>query len=220
MPFSKPERTDLVINMTLAELFLLLLFVAWYAQPPEPGDQVPVLQAELDHLKKENQTLANELRDAKDQISDLKWRLEWWRRIFPTIDTTLEGNITREELIKDIGRGYRRCQDNNVLIRASVIRGQQSIVWITDSPQLVEWIASTGRSRPQFGVRLTDPKDIDSFLALIRDYYQNGKDAGSECRFDYQLTYATKEDYYDGRERFERFFYPSGINRLRVQSKN
>lgn len=221
MPFTKPERTDLVINMTLAEIFLLLLFVVWYGHTPIMGPgEIARLKEQVDRLEKENQTLKNNLRDAKDEISDLKQRLEWWRRVFPTIDTTIEGKGTPEEVRSDAGRGFRRCQDINVLIRASVIRGQQSMVWITESPQLTQWITSTGRDHPRFGVRLTDPKEIDSFLSLISDYYHYRKEIGIECRFDYQLTYATKEDYYDGRERFEKFFYPSGIKQLRVKSKN
>ncbi|HXG06029.1 MAG TPA: hypothetical protein VNI77_01725 [Nitrososphaera sp.] len=222
MPFSKPERTDLVINMTLAEIFLLLLFVVWYGHTTiiGPPDELARLKEELVRLKNENHTLTKDLENAKNELSDLKWRLEWWRRVFPTIDTTIEGKGTPEEVRNDAGRGFRRCQDINVLIRASVIRGQQSMVWITESPQLTQWIRSTRRARPKFGVRLTDPKEIDSFLALIRDYYQNRREIGFECRFDYQLTYETKEDYYDGRERFEKFFYPSGISRLRVQTKN
>jgi len=220
MPFTKPERTDLVINMTLAEIFLLLLFVVWYGHTPIMGPgEIARLKEQVDRLEKENQYLKNNLRDAREEISDLKWRLEWWRRVFPTIDTTIEGKGTPEEVRNEAGRGFRRCQDSNVLIRASVIRGQQSMVWITESPQLTQWITSTGRARPKFGVRLTDPKEIDAFLALIWDYYQNRREIGSECRFDYLLTYETKEDYYDGRERFEKFFYPSGISRLRVYDK-
>ncbi|MBI4428095.1 MAG: hypothetical protein HY562_03140 [Ignavibacteriales bacterium] len=221
MPFSKPERTDLVINMTLAEIFLLLLFVVWYGYTPiidTPGE-IARLKEQLARLENENQSLKNDLRDVRNEISDLKQRLDWWRRVSPTI-VDLELITPPEVAQREIGRGFRRCQDINVLIRASVIRGQQSIVWMTESPQLTQWIKSAGRTRPQFGVRLTDHNEIDSFLALIRDYYQNTREIGTECRFDYQLMYETKEDYYDGREKFEKFFYPSGITRLRGQTKN
>lgn len=208
MPFTKSARTDLVISMTLAEIFLLLLFVVWYGHRPIIGSDEPArLKGEADRLEKENQSLKNELRDAENKASDLKQRLDWWRRVSPTI-TDLELNTPSEVARGEIGRGFRRCQDHNVLIRASVIRGQQSIMWITDSPQLSQWITSTGHARPKFGVWLIDPDEIDSFLALIRDYYQHSRSMRIQCRFDYQLTYDTKEDYYDGRERFERFFYP------------
>ncbi len=208
----------MVINMTLAEIFLLLLFVVWYGHTPitAPGAR---LKEEVDRLQKENQALKNNLRDAKDEIYDLKQRLDWWRRVSPTI-VSLELNTPPEVARGEMGRGFRRCQDNNVLIRASVIRGQQAIAWITESPQLVEWIKISGRTLPRFGVWLSHPQEIDSFLALIRDYYQNQRQIGAECRFDYQLTYETKEDYYDGRERFEKLFYPSGVSRLQMKTKN
>lgn len=219
MPFSKPERTDLVINMTLAEVFLLLLFVVWYAQPPELGDQVPVLEAELARLKRENQILANDLRDARNEISDLKQRLDWWRREFPTI-VDLELKTPPGVASKEAGRGFRRCQDDNVLIHASVIRGQVSIVWVTTSPNFSDWFSQSGRPRPNVNTRITDRNQILSILAGIRDYYQSAKENTPECRFDYRLTYETKEDYYDGRELFERYLYPAGINRTRVGLKN
>ncbi|MBI3952082.1 MAG: hypothetical protein HY314_16670 [Acidobacteria bacterium] len=57
-------------------------------------------------------------------------------------------------------------------------------------------------------------KMIQAFLAGVRDYYSsNAKVNGTECRFDYRLTYESKEDYYDGRELFERYFYPAGLSR-------
>lgn len=220
MPFTKPERTDLVINMTLAEIFLLLLFLVWYWHTPIMGPgEIARLKEQVKRLESENNTLKQNLREAMDEISGLKQRLDWWRQVSPLI-VDLEINTPPEIARKEFGRGFRKCQDNNVLIHASVIRGQQSMIWISDSPQLTQWILKIGRPLPKFNVRITDPKEIDSFLVLIRGYYQYRKKIGIECRFDYQLTYETKEDYYDGRERFEKLFYPSSISRLHMQTRN
>lgn len=221
MPFSKPERTDLVINMTLAEIFLLLLFVVWYGHTSiiGPPDELARLKEQVARLEKENQTLTNDLRDARNQISDLKERLDWWRREFPTI-VDLELKTPLGVASKEAGRGFRRCQDDNVLIHASMIRGRLSIIWVADSPSLSDWFSRSGRPRLIFNRHITDKNEILSILAGIRDYYQTVKENAPECRFDYRLTYETKEDYYDGRELFERYLYPAGINRTRVGLKN
>lgn len=219
MPFSKPERTNLVINMTLAELFLLMLFLSWHSQPPKSGDKVSVLEAELEFIKKENKMIKNELQENEKKILDLNKRLEWWRKEFPTI-LEFEGTTPPGVASKEAGRGFRRCQEDNVIIHAYVIRGRVSIQWIAINPALSDWLYESGLTRPGLNTIVTDKNEILSILSGIRDFYQKVKINESECRFDYRLTYDTKEDYYDGRELFERYLYPAGISRTRVSLNN
>lgn len=213
MRFSRPERTDLVINMTLAETFLLLLFVIWYGHTAIlRQDPVARMKERLAWLEKENERLNKELKQANDQIADLKFRLELWRKL-----TGFENPPTPPELAewrKEACRSHPKCEQNNVLVHASVVRGQVSMVWLTESPKLSKWLAESGRPRPPIGVRITDMRMIQTLLDRVRDYCSsNAKVNGTECRFDYRLTYESKEDYYDGRELFERYFYPAGLSR-------
>jgi hypothetical protein len=210
MPFTKPERTDLVVNITLAEIFLLLLFATWYSGTLK-GDPSfnTVLEKKIARLEKENQNIKNDLVNARNQISDLKKRLDWWHTIFPRVkEYTSEGEARNQA-----GRGFTECQEgNNTLIHAYVIQGKISMIWDSESSTFSEWLKNIKHIRLKFGIPITDPDEINSFLATIRDYYQYRK-LSTECRFDYQLTYATKEDYYDGRELFEHYFYPASITR-------
>ena len=208
MSLIKPERTDLVINMTLAEIFLLLLFAVWYSRTSINDPDIKAhLEEKLVRIEKENQILKNDLSSVKNQISDLQKRLNWWRTIFPRVDEfTSEGNARSQA-----GRGFAEClEDDNTLIHAYVINGKISMVCDTASGNFLEWLENSHRTRPKFGVRITNRDEINAFLTIVRDYYQY-RELSTECRFDYQLTYVTKEDYYDGRELFERYFYPAGI---------
>lgn len=211
MRFSGPERTDLVINMTLAETFLLLLFVVWYGhtriENPDPSAH---LKERIASLEKDNERLKGELKQAHDRIADLKRRLDWWRDVFPGVDEFTSPGVARQQA----SRGHRKCDEqNNVLVHASVVRGQFSVEWLTENPKLSKWLADSGRPRPKSGARITDWSTIQALLAGVRDYYSSAKVNETECRFDYRLTYGSKEDYYDGRELFERYFYPAGLNR-------
>jgi hypothetical protein len=223
MRFSRPERTSLIINMTLAETFLLLLFVIWYGHTTIiRQDPIAHLKERLKRVEQENERLAKELRQANNQIADLRSRLEFWRQawygVFPSIEPTVP--LTPEkiaELRKEACRSHPKCEQNNVLVHASVVGGQISMMLLTESPNFSKWLEDSGRARLPAGVWITDVKKIYAFLTAVRDYYARAKEMGSECRFDYRLTYESKEDYYDGRELFERYFYPMGLSRTRTR---
>src|SRR4051812_32086173 len=86
MNLPRSIRTDLVVSMTLAELFLMLLFVVWYAFTPERDE----MEAEKARLVDEVVSLRRELHDAQEKndkarlkIEDLEGRLRWWRSVHP-----------------------------------------------------------------------------------------------------------------------------------------
>ena len=82
MRFSKLERTDLVINMTLAEIFLLLLFVVWYGHTAIlRSDPVAQMKEKLARLERENEQLTTELKKANEDIVELRNRLDIWHQL-------------------------------------------------------------------------------------------------------------------------------------------
>jgi hypothetical protein len=96
--------------------------------------------------------------------------------------------------------------DNNRLLDVSIIRGTTTAKVLTDSSELKTALRAEGIDF-RAGETLFKPTDIESVLAAVRIFH-NGS-----CRFDYQLTYATPVDYYLGRERFEKYFYPAGLQK-------
>jgi hypothetical protein len=201
------SRGELVISMTLAETFLLLVFMLWYSVRPKvqakPSTPIAAITAENEKLKKENAELQNEL-------SDIQRRLEWWRARF---DQPVPGS--EEELKKvlfEAGRGRPKCQDNNVLVDISLVNGSTTVKVLADSPGLREALVAR-RIDFHAGAVITNGSEIET---MLREAAAFRKSAGSDgdCRFDYRFNYATFEDYYAGRERFEKYFYSAGRQRI------
>jgi hypothetical protein len=218
MAFSRPVRTDLVISMTLAETFLLLLFVVWFGYTAIwRYDPLALLKEKINRLETENQALRKDFQQAKAQIADLQWRLNWWHSVFPG-RTEVEGPggpADAKLICQEACRSYPSCElGNNVLVQASVLRGRlsMSLVWLP--PKLSGWLRSSGHTIPGTGVAIEDGTAIRGFLEAVRAYYRSAPSGGRECRFDYRLSYQSKEDYFDGREMFEAYFYPAGLHRV------
>jgi hypothetical protein len=214
MAISKSARTDMVINMTLAEIFLLLLFFGWlWKEPIDPSAENTVLKDKIGRLEKQIDSIKINLKIANDEIKDLNKRLDWWRSISPQLQSS-ELLLSPTEAKKEMGRGSPKCQDDNLLINVTIIRGEQSIVWITKSPTFTKWIENTGRVHPLFGVRISEKTKIYEFLKLVKDFYEYNKKNGSKCRFDYSLNFDSDSDYYLGRTLYEEYFYAAEIKRI------
>jgi hypothetical protein len=197
--------------MTLAEIFLLILFVIWHGYSNILGnpDENALLKEQLNRLQNENAGISKELKQAQNEIADLQRRLDWWREwtgIENPPSTPQEVKVLKEKLC----RSNPKCEENNVLIQATVVKGQISMELLAQSLRLSEWFSNKGYPLPKVNVNITDLNIIKTFLDRVRDFNSNTND---ECRFDYRLTYGSKEDYYDGRELFERYFYPAGLSR-------
>lgn len=206
-----PWRTkaDLVISMTLAETFLLLVFLVWYATRPslaaKPLTSIEILQAE-------NARLTKQLTELRAQLGDLERRLQWWRTRFDQPVPGSEEELRR--ILFEAGRGKPKCQEDNVLLEIAVINSTTRLKILTNAPALSTTLQGRGmRFVP--GTVVTDPREVEVILESVRAFSRDrGKDG--DCRFDYRLTYATYEDYHVGRERFEKFFYSAGRRRLVV----
>ena len=76
-----PHTTDLIIGMTLAEMFLLILFVVWYSQGAGAG---PEWEAIAKKGETQIQDLKAELQLQKEKVLELERIREWWRTNFRT----------------------------------------------------------------------------------------------------------------------------------------
>lgn len=218
MEFPRTARTELVISMTLAETFLLLLFVVWFSVAKDGGPDDPsVLKIMVAELQKKVDSLNTELAEEKNKNQDLKERLDFWAKNFGMgIPGTME---EVRQLCREAGRGHPKCQENNVLVQVAVVRGQTKMEVVAKSAALAQFLAASGISTPTVGTVTADPRAVETFLAGVSDFYKARSAANTECRFDYRLTYATKEDYFDGRELFEKYFYAARINQVGIGSK-
>jgi hypothetical protein len=191
--------------MTLAETFLLLVFMLWYAYRPRPAPQPPT---RVEILQQENDNLKTELRRVKAELAELERRLEWWRSRF---DQPVPGSDEElKQFLFEAGRGKPKCQDDNVLVHVAVLNGATRLRVLADCAALRARLQDNGVSFEP-GVTIIDSASIDAVLIAAKDFRRPQDD--SECRFDYRFTYATYEDYYRGRERFERYFYTAGRQR-------
>jgi len=74
-----PHTTDLIIGMTLAEMFLLILFVVWYSQGAGAG---PEWEAIAKKQETQIQDLKAELQLQKEKMLELEISRNFWRKNF------------------------------------------------------------------------------------------------------------------------------------------
>lgn len=204
MSFSKSARTEMVISMTLAELFLMLLFVVWYGFTPVWDEAERARLADrLVELETEVTAARTQLADNKAQIADLTARLEWWRTRHPN-EARLEGNTSPTTPGGGPGgRGHSKCDPStNVLAEASVQQGQVSLRLLSRPPDVARSFETSGSAYPSAGVWLTDPPVIQGFIGAMQRVNEQ-----STCRWDFRLYYETKVDGFDGLEMFQTVFY-------------
>jgi hypothetical protein len=190
----------MVISMTLAELFLMLLFVVWYGFTPLSGDaDLARLRDRLAALETEVTAARKTLAENKSLIGDLTARLEWWRSRYPK-DVKDEGkSLTGGEG----GRGHSKCDlSNNVLAEASVQQGLVSLRVLARPSDLVQKFERLSSPYPDVKVWLDEPDVVDRFLDAMSRVNQ-----AETCRWDFRLYYDTKIDGFDGLERFQLVFY-------------
>jgi len=207
----RSARSDLVISMTLAEIFLLLLFVVWWGVVPhgvEPTPehlQIVQLRSEIESLRRDLNTIGAERDKFKTKAEDLERQIEWFKANYgmPPPSSPEENR----KFLLAVGRGKPPCQDdNNLLATASVVDGHEVVKIVASAPGLMAVMGEWGKSHLTVGRQLTDD-DIDRLLIGISHYRVLINNEERECRFDYRLVYGTYKDYYDARERFEKQFY-------------
>lgn len=201
------NRRELVISMTLAETFLLLVFMIWYSNQP-PRD--PSGPSAIDALREENERLHKENRDLRTKLDDLDRRLAFWQRRF---DMPVPGSEAElKKFLYEAGRDKPKCQDDNTIVDVSVLNGATTLKVLADAPGLREALRAQAVDF-QRGAVINDASLIEKILRGARDFRKPPN--GVECRFDYTFKYNTHDDYYEGRERFEKYFYPAGQTQVR-----
>jgi hypothetical protein len=213
------RRGELVLSMTLAEIFLLLLIVGWYGMrleseegvvaPPTPE---AILQAEL----KKAQDALNHSEDARRalerQVEENRKILDWLQDHYgggPKITLQELQALVRahEDRIRtEARRGKPTCASSNVLLRVVADGGQTSLDLLETPP-----FEGNFRRAQHFATGA----DIDQLLLAVESFYAKRKASKAECAFDYELWWRTDSDYRSARQRFERHFYPARLTQQR-----
>src|SRR4051812_95019 len=136
------SRGDLVISMTLAETFLLFVFMLWFAvQPTKPEDQDPrleltALRNENRQLREEVESLKNDKERLRNELDAVNQRLALWQERFgvPLPASEQEWKNFTEKFKKELGRGKPRCADNNLLAEVSLVNGLTNVALLTAPP--------------------------------------------------------------------------------------
>lgn len=225
----QPSRNDLIIGMTLAEIFLLLLIVGWYgsrleseAATREPATPTEILQKRLDDANKALQRADEEKKALERTIGNLKSILDWLGERLgapqPVHDTPsaisdadwpqywgkLLGSYTA-----GVKRGKPICGATsaaNVLVKVEDDDSKLSLNML--QPLTIDGVEYT------VGQTLSEEQDIDRFVQVLQKYYSERHEAGRECVFDYTLFWRTDHDFRISKKRFDMVFYPAGDRQL------
>src|SRR5580658_5145694 len=142
--------------MTLAELFLLILFVVWYGVKPvqpHPPDEIVRLRAAIAKLEREMSSLQTKLDESQR-------RLEYWHRTFnrdlPGSDQEMREAIREylgshpgeaKTLLADLGRDYPPCLSEprgNTLLYVEAIDGSTRVEVLREPVELNKTLRASG----------------------------------------------------------------------------
>lgn len=193
------NRRDLVMAMSVAEIFLLLLFVIWITSQAKEGPiDIEGLQARLAALEKDVESQKVELADLRE-----------WKEAYEAFIESLgqEKPKTKQELrdrtTRNLGKGgddLPRCSPGaNRLLVARVTDGITQLRIVNEYPSFPF----------QNGQVIEGDAVSQVILAASRIQQQN------HCRFHYRLEYASPDDYLFGHKQFGSVFYPDGEIEIR-----
>ena len=213
------RRGELVLSMTLAEIFLLLLIVGWYGMrlESETGAAGPPTPEAI--LREELREARNAAKKAEEERQALEMRLKEHERILEWLQDHYGGGpvadletlrkviATYEQGVRDAARrGKPVCSTPNVLVRVVVDDGQVSLT-------LLEDFASDSQRFPK-GLLLSAEDDMNALLNSIGVFYGERLKTRTDCAYDYELAWRTDRDYRAGRQWFEKYFYPARVIQL------
>jgi len=203
--------------MTLAEVFLLLMFIAWYgvASVSSGSGSIRELQILVEKLSSD----LKEAKQAADGASQLRETNKFLKEILdavgqqlgvptPTsVDDALAKLRAHDKYVEQVARrGSPPCVTQNTLGRARMISGDPEFL-------MIQKFESSGLVF-EAGETLQERRLSELFTAVAK-YYEQRRAKHTECRFDYRLEWVTDGDYRAGREQFEQpYFYPSGIKHV------
>src|SRR5437879_8377220 len=114
MPIPVGQRSDFVLGMSLAEIFLLMVFIVllvYVSQLDSIGGtdatvEVVILKKELEILKKESVQLKATISDLKHEIRDLNFELDELAKMIGAKDATLP---VMKSAVASLKRGAPPC---------------------------------------------------------------------------------------------------------------
>jgi hypothetical protein len=196
------HRRDLVMAMSVAEIFLLLLFVIWVTSQAKEGP------LDIEQLQDKVTKLEATVKIHEETIRDL----EAWKSAYEAFIESLgqPKPKTVKELIERTERNGNgnggddlpKCSPSgNRLITARVTDGVSRITIVNDYATF-----------PYRVGQVFEGDEINQvILAAVRIQDAN------RCRFHYRLEFASASDYLLGRRRFGTVFYPDG--EIQVQTR-
>jgi hypothetical protein len=208
--------------MTLAEIFLLLLIVGWYASRLEseslgtdPGGPIAQLSKQLEETKKQLARAEAEKQAQESLNRQLEGILEWIAKTVgfaKPIDSVEDAKRALEEygdaVAREARRGKPKCRPDNILVDVLADAGAVSVT-------LRQGFANASAAYSP-GQRLSDRTQINGLLSAVERFYNDpGRQEPAGCVFDYSLSWRGDSDYRSGREQFERYFYPAGLRQIR-----
>ena len=203
--------------MTLAEVFLLLVFVVWVGQTraASPDPAISIILQEEQELRDKLNALEAQLIEQTKKDEELEAKVKFWEDNYNMDIPGTQKEITDfvKQYLAQQGPGHPPCQQNNVLVQVALINGQAQMKFVTESPPLAQFLNAEGIKDLKVGNAVTDASQIEAILRAVSNYYKAKSAEKHDCRFDYRLSYGTNDDYHDGRVRFEGYFYPAGITK-------
>lgn len=208
-------RSDLVVGMTLAEVFLLLLIVGWYGSRLESeekgaaaGASATVPKSQLDECQANLLAAEKRLQAMQVQYDQLDRILDWIAQTagLPRPIRSVEDAKAAVGMIKDEAkRGRPACSPNNILLDVTA-----------DGGAVLATVRQSFVGAYTAGQDLRTSVEIEGFLQRVSVHYKTlQSESGRDCVFDFSLSWRTDQDYRSSRELFERYFYPARIRQLR-----
>jgi hypothetical protein len=204
------KQSNLVLSMTLAEVFLLLMFLIWIGEVVRhPGGTTldpTALSIENEQLRQENALLKKEADDLHSSVQKLQLIVDAFRKSLG-IQEPISDARQAEVAVETFRRGAPRCSDNNLFANVTMLDGVVTLSMA--APDEVRHLVEEKTAGVLPAGVLVQPAQIEAVLRAVAKY-----SATAQCRFDYRLIYRTKADYHDGRKRFEAgsLFYAAGIS--------
>lgn len=200
--------SDLLLGLSLAEIFMLFVLLIWLdaavrahaVHPRRQGKRTPTveeLQSNVDSLARESARYRG-----FSEIVPLQYRN------LPA--DSLKRLVARGLSLASGGRGAPACYKNNVLFEADVLDGSTAVVIRSNAPpEALRELRDLGAPALQPGDRVRAMEQITALLGAIGRH-----NVSRPCRFDYVLNYDSNDDRVNGEDRFELYCYTASRKRI------